>query len=90
MMKVVVGYPSGEEEALVVERSLRPPAVISPILTADSLAALQALTADVYVDRRSSTTRSRCRRRPVTRSASDCRRSSRTSPSGRAHAGRST
>jgi MoxR-like ATPase len=51
MMKVVVGYPSAEEEALVVERSLRPAAAISPILTADELATLQALTAEVYVDR---------------------------------------
>jgi MoxR-like ATPase len=51
MMKVVVGYPSGEEEAVVVERSLRPAAAVSPILTAESLATLQALTAEVYVDR---------------------------------------
>jgi MoxR-like ATPase len=51
MMKVVVGYPSAEEEALVVERSLRPAAAINPILTADGLATLQALTAEVYVDR---------------------------------------
>src|SRR6266850_894429 len=51
MLKVVVGYPSGEEEAVVVERSLRPAAAVSPILTAESLAALQALTAEVYVDR---------------------------------------
>ena len=51
MMKVVVGYPTGEEEAVVVERSLRPAATVSPILTADLLAVLQALTAEVYVDR---------------------------------------
>src|SRR5438876_1269762 len=51
MMKVVVGYPSAEEEALVVERSLRPAAAISPILTAQDLATLQAMTAEVYVDR---------------------------------------
>src|SRR4051812_35093263 len=51
MMKVVVGYPSGEEEALVVERSLRPAAAVTPILTAERLATLQALTAEVYVDR---------------------------------------
>jgi MoxR-like ATPase len=51
MMKVVVGYPSAEEEALVVERSLGPAATISPILTADGLATLQALTTEVYVDR---------------------------------------
>jgi MoxR-like ATPase len=51
MMKVVVGYPSGEEEALVVERSLRPAAAVTPILTAERLATLQALTAEAYVDR---------------------------------------
>jgi MoxR-like ATPase len=51
MMKVVVGYPTGEEEAVVVERSLRPAATVSPILTAEALAVLQAMTAEVYVDR---------------------------------------
>jgi MoxR-like ATPase len=51
MMKVVVGYPSAEEEALVVERSLRPAAPITPILTAEGLGTLQAMTAEVYVDR---------------------------------------
>jgi MoxR-like ATPase len=51
IMKVVVGYPSAGEEAVVVERSLRAAAQVTPILTADGLAELQALTADVYVDR---------------------------------------
>jgi MoxR-like ATPase len=51
MMKVVVGYPTREEEAVVVERSLRPAADVLPILTAEGLAELQALTRDVYVDR---------------------------------------
>ena len=51
MMKVRVDYPSAAEEAVVVERSLGAAADIAPILTADGLAALQALTADVYVDR---------------------------------------
>jgi MoxR-like ATPase len=51
MMKVVVGYPSAEEEALVVERSLRPAAAITPILTGEKLGTLQAMTAEVYVDR---------------------------------------
>jgi MoxR-like ATPase len=51
MMKVVVGYPSAGEEAVVVERSLRPAPIVMSILTADGLAELQALTADVYVDR---------------------------------------
>jgi MoxR-like ATPase len=51
MMKVVVGYPTAGEEAVVVERSLRPAPTVTSILTADGLAELQALTADVYVDR---------------------------------------
>jgi MoxR-like ATPase len=51
MMKVVVGYPTAGEEAVVVERSLRPAPAVMSILTADGLAELQALTADVYVDR---------------------------------------
>jgi MoxR-like ATPase len=51
MMKVRIGYPTAGEEAVVVERSLRAAAKLSPILTADSLATLQRLTAEVYVDR---------------------------------------
>jgi MoxR-like ATPase len=51
MMKVVVGYPTREEEAVVVERSLRPQAEVLPILTAEGLAELQTLARDVYVDR---------------------------------------
>ena len=51
MMKVVVGYPTSAEEAVVVERSLGPAAEVLPILTADGLAELQALTREVYVDR---------------------------------------
>ena len=51
MMKVRVDYPSAAEEAVVVERSLGAGADVTPILTADDLANLQALTAKVYVDR---------------------------------------
>jgi MoxR-like ATPase len=51
MMKVVVGYPSAGEEAVVVERSLRPAPSVLPILTAEALAELQKLTAEIYVDR---------------------------------------
>ena len=51
MMKVRVDYPSAVEEAVVVERSLGAAADITPILTADDLSNLQALTAKVYVDR---------------------------------------
>jgi len=51
MMKVRVDYPTPGEEAVVVERSLRAAAELLPILTAEMLTALQALTTDVYVDR---------------------------------------
>ena len=51
MMKVVVGYPNAGEEAVVVERSLGPAPEVRPILTAATLAELQQLTSDVYVDR---------------------------------------
>jgi MoxR-like ATPase len=51
MMKVRIGYPSAGEEAVVVERSLRQAAELVPLLTTEMLASLQALTADVYVDR---------------------------------------
>jgi MoxR-like ATPase len=51
MMKVVIGYPTPGEEAVVVERSLRPAAEVVRLLSADKLAELQALTARIYVDR---------------------------------------
>jgi len=50
MLKVLVGYPSPAEEAEVVARSLRPAPVINPVLSAESLAGLQALAAQTYVD----------------------------------------
>jgi MoxR-like ATPase len=50
MMKVRVDYPSAAEESVVVERSLIKAADLAPILTADGLATLQALTSDVYAD----------------------------------------
>ena len=51
MMKVRIDYPTAGEEAVVVERSLRMAAELTPILSADGLASLQKLTSDVYVDR---------------------------------------
>jgi MoxR-like ATPase len=51
IMKVVVGYPSAREEAVVVERSLGASAEVTRILSVDGLAELQALTKSVYVDR---------------------------------------
>jgi len=50
MMKVKVDYPTATEEAVVVQRSLGAAADVTSILTAESLAALQDLTARVYVD----------------------------------------
>ncbi len=50
MMKVVVGYPTPAEEATVVERSLRPAPEVRTVLTADTLAQLQAATPQIYVD----------------------------------------
>ncbi|HEU4573062.1 MAG TPA: AAA family ATPase [Candidatus Limnocylindrales bacterium] len=51
MMKVLVDYPSSRDEAVVVERSLVPAPRIRSIIDHRTLADLQALTADVYVDR---------------------------------------
>ena len=50
LMKVVVGYPTPAEEAVVVERSLRPAAEVRPVLDVEGLALLQAATPGVYVD----------------------------------------
>jgi MoxR-like ATPase len=50
MMKVRVDYPTAAEESVVVQRSLGDAADVTPILTAESLAALQKLTQEVYVD----------------------------------------
>jgi MoxR-like ATPase len=51
MMKVIVGYPTAAEEVEVVARSLRAAAAVSHVLNAETLAGLQAVTADVFVDR---------------------------------------
>ena len=51
LMKVVVDYPNFSEEMTIVARSLVEPPEIAKILTLEQLAALQAHTATVYVDR---------------------------------------
>ena len=51
LMKVVVDYPNFSEEMTIVARSLVEPPEIAKILSLDQLAALQAHTATVYVDR---------------------------------------
>jgi MoxR-like ATPase len=50
MLKVVVGYPTRDEELTVVQRSLVPAAIVKQVLELDSLKALQQAVLDVYVD----------------------------------------
>jgi MoxR-like ATPase len=51
LMKVVVDYPNFSEEMTIVARSLVTPPQITTILSLEQLQALQAHTAQVYVDR---------------------------------------
>ena len=51
LMKVLVGYPNFSEELTIVARSLADPPAIRPMLGLEQLAALQAQTRQVYVDR---------------------------------------
>ena len=50
MMKVLVDYPTDEEEAVIVERVIGPRIDVSPVATTADLAALQAQCRQVYVD----------------------------------------
>ncbi|MFD0668925.1 AAA family ATPase [Ramlibacter sp. MAHUQ-53] len=50
MMKVLVDYPSDEEEYVIVERVTGPAVHVSPVATTEQLAALQAECRKVYVD----------------------------------------
>ncbi len=50
MMKVVVDYPSDEEEYVIVERVTGPAIQVNAVATTDQLAALQAQCREVYVD----------------------------------------
>jgi MoxR-like ATPase len=50
MMKVVISYPSAQEEHAVVERALQPAAATQAILTPEDLVRMQAAVAEVYVD----------------------------------------
>ncbi|MES2480809.1 MAG: MoxR family ATPase [Pseudomonadota bacterium] len=50
MMKVIVGYPTDEEEYVIVERVTGPSIEVSPVATTEQLAALQAECRRVYVD----------------------------------------
>ena len=50
MMKVLVDYPTDEEEAVIVERVTGPRISINPVASTEELAALQARCREVYVD----------------------------------------
>ena len=50
MLKVVVGYPSYDEELTVAERSLSAAIAVRQVISLEELAGLQAATARVYVD----------------------------------------
>jgi MoxR-like ATPase len=50
MLKVLVDYPSRDEELTVVQRSLVDPVDVRQVLEIDSLRALQRAVLDVYVD----------------------------------------
>src|ERR1700709_1745004 len=50
MMKVLVDYPTDEEEFVIVERVTGPPVNVSAVATTEQLAALQAECRRVYVD----------------------------------------
>ena len=50
MMKVLVDYPTDEEEVVIVERVTGPLVQVNAVATTDQLAALQARCREVYVD----------------------------------------
>ena len=50
MMKVLVGYPTEEEEFTIVDRVTGPPTVIAPMATTEELATLQQECRNAYVD----------------------------------------
>jgi MoxR-like ATPase len=50
MMKVLVDYPTDEEEAVIVERVTGPRIDVAPVASTEQLAALQARCREVYVD----------------------------------------
>ena len=50
MMKVLVGYPSEEEEFVIVERVTGDPVTVSPVASTEQLAELQHRCRNVYVD----------------------------------------
>jgi MoxR-like ATPase len=50
MMKVLVGYPSEQEEFVIVERVTGPEIEVAAVATTEQLSALQSTCREVYVD----------------------------------------
>ena len=50
MMKVLLGYPTEEEEFVIAQRALAAPVQVLPVATTAQLSALQAECRSVYVD----------------------------------------
>src|SRR3954471_1366868 len=50
MMKVVVGYPSEDEEVVIVERVCVPPVTVTAVADSEQLASLQRECRRIYVD----------------------------------------
>ncbi|KQM80196.1 MoxR family ATPase [Xylophilus sp. Leaf220] len=50
MMKVLVDYPSDEDEFVIVQRAMQPPSPVVPVATTAQLAELQAQCRRVYID----------------------------------------
>lgn len=69
MMKVVVDYPTDEEEYVIVERMIGAKVEVQAVATMEQIADLQSQCRQVYVDPRSCTTRCAWSRPPATPSA---------------------
>ncbi len=50
MMKVLVGYPTEDEEFAIVQRVTGPATTVAPVTTTDELLAMQRKSREVYVD----------------------------------------
>ncbi len=89
MLKVVVDYPSEDEEMTIAQRSLDPAPLLTRVLDIEQLAALQTHTAAVYVDPVVSRYAVNLAGRPAIWRRPACPSGRPTSPSARARAARS-
>ena len=89
MLKILIGYPTHDEELTIVQRQLEDAPELRETLSLDDLRALQREVFDVYVDPRSSATRSRSRTRRGTPPPTASTTWRRTSPTAPARAARS-